>query len=95
MKTQLNELIERWEECARACDELADIADTLDNYITRQRCKTKAGMFRSLAAEIGQEIQVYDKLKRDYQDFAHKLTHCQECGEFRGHGHVCKEGVTL
>ena len=57
MKTQLIELIERWEGRAFHTDILNGIADNLWPGKKSKRLKTEARMLRSLAAELRQEVQ--------------------------------------
>jgi hypothetical protein len=86
MKTQLNELIKRWEECAKTCYVLAGNAAETGIWSAQNRCKIRASMFRTLALEVNQEIQADDQRQREH----HPIMHCPDCGEFRNLDHVCK-----
>jgi hypothetical protein len=90
MKQQLKELAKRWETLAMSCDVLAGNAAGSGDYTTETRCKTKAGMFRSLAGELKQEISMIEDEEKRMASLPHPIINCPDCGEFRNFGHVCK-----
>lgn len=50
------DLIEQWENRAKTADKLANDAAGAGDWTTSQRCKTKAGVIRSMTAELKREI---------------------------------------
>jgi hypothetical protein len=50
------DLIEQWEKRAKTADKLANDAAGAGDWTTNQRCKTKAGVIRSMTAELKREI---------------------------------------
>jgi len=49
-------LVEHWNRKAKILDEMANDAAFAGDWITEQRCETKAGTIRSLAHELRQAI---------------------------------------
>lgn len=54
----LADLIEQWEKRAQTADKLANDAAGAGEWTTSQRCKTKAGVIRSMTIELKRAIRV-------------------------------------
>ena len=52
----LENLITNWEKRAKTADKNANDAAGAGDWTTNQRCKTKAGVIRSMTAELKREI---------------------------------------
>ena len=50
------DLIEQWDERAKIADKLANEAAGAGDWTTSQRCRTKAGVIRSMTAELKRAI---------------------------------------
>jgi len=93
VKTEVKKLATEWEKRAKEVKDASKAFSKTGRTGLSRRYKIGSEVIESMAAELIGAIAKDDDKQAEREAGPHPLVDCQECGEFRGHGHVCREGA--